>query len=140
MSARTLALLLTIAAGGVAFFMVSEENISAAGVAGALMCLAAIWLAAGRVRLVLAVVAAAAWIAALVLAVGDSAIAIVGSVAGLSGAALTAARGASWPGWSSRYARSVDIADDRDSNPRMMWESLDRGEDPTRDADASPED
>lgn len=140
MNARTLALLATIGAGGVLFFMVPEEITTAAGVAGSLLCLAAIWLASGTVRRVLAVVAGVAWIGALILALGDSAIAVVASLVGLSGAALTAARGASWPGWSSRYARSADIAEDEVFNPRTMWESLDRGVDPTRDADAGPDD
>ena len=32
------------------------------------------------------------------------------------------------------------ISEDEADNPRMMWESLDRGMDPTRRRDASPDD
>jgi hypothetical protein len=130
---RTLALLLTTAAGVGVLVGVDDEAVTAAGTAAALVCLASIWLASGKPRLVLALGAAVAWAGTVVLSVGDP-LAMLASLAGLIAAGLTVAKGSQWPGWSSRYARSTRITDDETSNPRTMWESLDRGVDPTADA------
>lgn len=140
MSSRALALVLTLVGAAVLFFRAPEEAATATGLLGAVLALAAIWLTSGRVRTVLAVLATAAWVGTLVLAVSASTIAVIASASGLAGAAIAVVRGAAWPGWSSRYARSDQIGEDEADNPRMMWESLDRGMDPTRRPDASNDD
>ncbi|MEZ5118994.1 MAG: Trp biosynthesis-associated membrane protein [Candidatus Nanopelagicales bacterium] len=140
MSSRALALVLTLVGAGVLFLRVPEEAATATGLLGAVLALAAIWLTSGRVRRVLAALAAAAWAGTLVLAVSVSAIAVFASASGLAGAVIAVVRGGAWPGWSSRYARSDQIGEDEADNPRMMWESLDRGMDPTRRPDASTDD
>lgn len=140
MSSRALALVLTLAGAAALFFRTPEEAATAAGLLGAVLGLAAIWLTSGRVRQVLAVLATLGWLAAVALAVPASAIATIASASGLAGAVITVARGGGWPGWSSRYARSDQIGEDEADNPRMMWESLDRGMDPTRRRDASTDD
>jgi hypothetical protein len=139
-SSRALALVLTLVGAGVLFLRVPEETATATGLLGAVLALAAIWLTSGRVRTVLAVLAAAAWVGTLLVAVSVSAIAVSASASGLAGAVIAVVRGGAWPGWSSRYARSDQISEDEADNPRMMWESLDRGMDPTRRRDASPDD
>ncbi|MEZ5186847.1 MAG: Trp biosynthesis-associated membrane protein [Candidatus Nanopelagicales bacterium] len=140
MKTRTAALLLTIVAAGLLLFKGSEQAATAAGLLGALLALAAILLVSGRMRLVVSVLSALAWLAALVLAVLDPSVTVLAAVAGSAGAVLTVVRGAAWPGWSSRYARDTDPDRDDQASPREMWESLDRGFDPTRRADASPDD
>ncbi len=132
MSSRTAALVLTILGGGLLFFLASEQAAAAPGLMAVLIGIAAIWLASGRTRFVLAVISGLLWLAALVLAVFGSAAAVVAAIVGIAGSVLTLARGGQWPGWSSRYARSADLADDGLISPRQMWESLDRGLDPTR--------
>ncbi len=140
MSSRALALVLTLVGAAVLFIRAPEEAATATGLLGAVLALAAIWLTSGRVRTVLAVLATAAWVGALVLAVLASTIAVIACASGLAGAVIAVARGGAWPGWSSRYARSDQIGEDEADNPRMMWESLDRGMDPTRRRDASTDD
>ena len=56
MSSRTTALVLTILGGGLLFFLASGDAASAPGLVAALIGIAAIWLAAGRTRFVLAAV------------------------------------------------------------------------------------
>ena len=79
-------------------------------------------------------------LALVALAVSASVIAVIAAMSGLAAAVITMVRGQDWPGWSSRYARPDQISEDEADNPRMMWESLDRGMDPTRRRDASPDD
>ena len=121
MSSRALALVLTLVGAAVLFFRAPEEAATATGLLGA-------------------VLASAAWVGTLVLAVSASTIAVIASASGLAGAVIAVVRGGAWPGWSSRYARSDQIGEDEADNPRMMWESLDRGMDPTRRPDASTDD
>ncbi len=135
MSSRTTALVLTILGGGLLFFLASGDAASAPGLVAALIGIAAIWLAAGRTRFVLAAVSGLLWLAALVLAVFGSAAAVVAAVIGLAGSVVALAKGGQWPGFSSRYARASDLEEDGLISPRQMWESLDRGLDPTRKRD-----
>jgi hypothetical protein len=137
-NARTLALTLTVLGGGLLFFLASAQAATAPGLIAALVGVAAIWLASGRTRPVLAAISAVAWLAALMLAVFGSPAAVVGSLVGLAGAVITVARGGQWPGFSSRYARAADLDEDGLISPRQMWESLDRGLDPTRRPDRRP--
>ncbi len=132
MSSRTAALVLTILGGGLLFFLASEQAAAAPGLMAALIGIAAIWLASGKTRFILAAISGVLWLAALVLAVFGSAAAVVAAVVGLAGGVLTLVKGGQWPGFSSRYARASDLADDGLISPRQMWESLDRGLDPTR--------
>jgi hypothetical protein len=140
MTSRTAALALTVLGGGVLFFLASEQAATALGLVCALLALAAIWLASGRVRAVLSGVAALGWLVALVLAVLGSAFAVAGCLLGLAGSVITVWRGGSWPGFSARYARQADVAEDGPTSPRQLWESLDRGLDPTRGKDTTPDD
>jgi len=126
-SSRAVALLLTVLGAGGLYLVAADDVALAPGLLAALLAIAAIWLASGGARLVLAGLSALAWVGALVLAVG-SLPALAASAVGLVGAALTLARGSRWPGWSSKYSRS---SQDDEVTPRQMWESLDRGEDPT---------
>ena len=132
MSSRTAALVLTILGGGLLFFLASGQAAAAPGLMAALIGVAAIWLASGKTRFVLAAISGLLWLAALVLAVFGSAAAVVAAVVGLAGGVVTLVKGGQWPGFSSRYARSADLDDDGLISPRQMWESLDRGLDPTR--------
>ena len=132
MTSRTAALVLTILGAGLLFFQAAVEAASAPGLMAGLIAIAAIWLASGRIRFVLAVISAVLWLLALVLAVFGSAAAVVAAVVGLAGSVLTLAKGGQWPGFSSRYARASDLEEDGLISPRQMWESLDRGLDPTR--------
>jgi hypothetical protein len=138
-TSRTAALALTVLGAGVLFFMASEQAATALGLVCALIAVAAIWLASGRVRAVLAGFAALGWLGALVLGVG-SGVAVAGSLLGLAGSVIALWRGGSWPGFSARYARQADVAEDEAVTPRQLWESLDRGLDPTRGKDATPDD
>lgn len=133
MSSRTAALVLTVLGGGLMFFLAPGQAALAPGLAAALLAVAAIWLAPPRARTVLAVLSALLWLLALVLGVFGSWAAVLASLVGLGGAVVTVWRGGAWPGWSSRYARAADLAEDGLISPRQMWESLDRGLDPTRD-------
>ncbi|QXJ25441.1 Trp biosynthesis-associated membrane protein [Actinomadura graeca] len=54
---------------------------------------------------------------------------VTGGVVLAAGGLLTLARGARWPGLSSRYDRAPKPAAPDD--PSALWKSLDRGEDPT---------
>jgi hypothetical protein len=140
MSSRTAALALTILGGGFLFFLASEQAATALAMIGALIAIAAIWLASPRVRTVLAAISALLWLGALVLAAFGSALAVIGCLIGLSGAVLTLWRGNSWPGFSARYARSSDLNQDGLISPRQLWDSLDKGLDPTRRKDTSADD
>ncbi|HQR79748.1 MAG TPA: Trp biosynthesis-associated membrane protein [Actinomycetota bacterium] len=133
MNSRTTALVLTVLGGGLMFFLASGQAALAPGLVGSLLAVAAIWLASPRVRPVLGVLSALFWVSALVLAVFGSVAAVLASLVGLAGAVVTVWRGRAWPGWSGRYARAGDLADDELISPRQMWESLDRGLDPTVD-------
>ncbi|HRY10169.1 MAG TPA: Trp biosynthesis-associated membrane protein [Candidatus Nanopelagicales bacterium] len=135
MNSRTAALILTILGAGLLFFLASGEAASAPGLMAGLIGIAAIWLASGKTRFVLAAISGLLWLAALVLAVFGSAAAVVGAIIGLAGSVLALAKGSQWPGFSSRYARASDLEDDGLISPRQMWESLDRGLDPTRKRD-----
>ncbi len=130
MTSRTAALGLTVAGGAVVFLLAGESAALGPGLLAALLALAAIWLASGLTRVVIGVVAAVLWVMGLVMA--GSALAAVGCLVGLAGAVLAVVKGRGWPGWSSRYERSAELEDDELANPRQMWESLDRGVDPTR--------
>lgn len=132
MSSRTLAIVFTVLGAGLLFFLASADAALAPGLIAALLAVAAIWLASGRVRTVLAALAALLWLVALILAVFGSVLAVLGSLVGLAGALIAVARGGDWPGFSARYARASDVADDGMISPRQVWESLDRGLDPTR--------
>jgi len=134
-NSRTAALILTILGAGLLFFLASGEAASAPGLMAGLIGIAAIWLASGKTRFVLAAISGLLWLAALVLAVFGSAAAVVGAIIGLAGSVLALAKGSQWPGFSSRYARASDLEDDGLISPRQMWESLDRGLDPTRKRD-----
>lgn len=140
MSSRTTALALTILGAGFLFFLASEQAATAVAMIGALLAIAAIWLASARVRIVLAAISALLWFGGLVLAVFGSALAVIGCLIGLSGAVITLWRGNSWPGFSARYARSADLNQDGLISPRQLWESLDKGLDPTRRKDTSADD
>lgn len=132
MNSRTAALVLTVLGTGLLFFLASAQAAAAPGLMGGLIGIAAIWLASGRARTVLAALSGVLWLAALVLAAFGSGSAVLASVIGLAGSVLALAKGGQWPGWSSRYARSADLQEDGLISPRQMWESLDRGLDPTR--------
>jgi O-antigen ligase len=132
MSSRTAALLLTVLGAGLLFFLASGEAASVPGLMAGLIGVAAIWLASGRLRFVLAALSGLLWLGALVLAVFGSAAAVIAAVIGLAGSVLVLAKGGGWSGFSSRYARAADLQEDGLISPRQMWESLDRGLDPTR--------
>ncbi len=132
MNSRTAALVLTILGAGLLFFLASGEAASVPGLMAGLIAIAAIWLALGRIRFVLASISALLWLTALVLAVFGSAAAVLAALVGLAGSVLALAKGSQWPGFSSRYARAADLEEDGLISPRQMWESLDRGLDPTR--------
>ena len=132
MTSRTAALVLTVLGAGMLFFLAAGEAASAPGLMAGLIGIAAIWLASGKTRFVLAALSGLLWLAALVLAVFGSAAAVVAAIIGLAGSVLALAKGSQWPGFSSRYARSADLEEDGLISPRQMWESLDRGLDPTR--------
>ncbi len=136
---RFVALALTIAATGTLFLTDADPAAKAAGSFGGLVALAAIWLVAGLTRRLLAGVAVLAWAAGGVLALAGPLVGPVVCVAGLSGALLTLVRGSTWPGWSSRYVRAAELEGDDDLSAREMWESLDRGMDPTQRGDAPPD-
>jgi hypothetical protein len=139
MNSRTLALLLTVLAGGSLLFLASDEVVLAPGLAGALLAIAAIWLASGRVRWVLGLLSEVLWLVATALAIGVSPAVVLACLAGVAGAGIVVAKGRGWPGWSSRYARATDLDEDETISPRLMWESLDRGQDPTRHGDGASE-
>ena len=140
MSSRTLALVLTVFGAGFLFFLASEQAATAAGLTAALLGVAAIWLASGKVRTVLAGISGVLWLAGLLAAAFGSALAVVGCLIGLSGAVVTLLRGPQWPGFSARYARQADVEEEGLISPRQVWESLDRGLDPTRGKDTTPDD
>jgi energy-coupling factor transporter transmembrane protein EcfT len=140
MSSRTTALVLTIFGAGFLFFLASEQAATAVGLVAGLIAIAAIWLASARARTVIAGISSVLWLAALVLAVFGSALAVIGCLIGLSGAVLTMLRGNRWPGFSARYARSADLDQDGLISPRQVWESLDKGLDPTRRKDTTSDD
>ena len=142
MNGRLLALTVTIAATGTLVLTDSDPAVVAAGSFGGLVALAAIWLAAGASRRVLAGVATLAWATGLAVALGGPLTPALACAVGLAASLLTLLRGATWPGWSSRYARTAGAAGDDDLgnlSAREMWESLDRGMDPTRPGDAPPD-
>lgn len=132
MTSRTAALVLTLLGAGMLFFLAAGQAASAPGLMAGLIAIAAIWLASGTTRFVLASLSGLLWLAALVLAVFGSAAAVVAAIIGLAGSVLALAKGSQWPGFSSRYARASDLEEDGLISPRQMWESLDRGLDPTR--------
>ncbi len=140
MSSRTLALALTVFGAGFLFFLASEQAGTALGLIAALIAIAAIWLASPRVRTVLAAISALLWFGGLVLAAFGSTLALIGCLIGLAGAVVTILRGSSWPGFSARYARSADVNQDGLISPRQLWESLDKGLDPTRRKDTTSDD
>lgn len=140
MKSRTIALGLTIAGGAILFLVASEQAATALGLIAALIGIAAIWLASGKVRTVLAAISGLLWLGGLVLAVFGSALAVLGCAIGVGGAVVTLLRGPTWPGFSARYARSADVAQDGIISPRQLWESLDRGLDPTRGKDGKADD
>jgi O-antigen ligase len=132
MSSRTAALVLTILGAGMLFFLAPGQAAAAPGLMAGLIGIAAIWLASGKTRFVLSALTGLLWLVALLLAVFGSAAAVVAAIIGLSGSVLALAKGSQWPGFSSRYARASDLEEDGLISPRQMWESLDRGLDPTR--------
>jgi hypothetical protein len=134
MTPRSIAAALT-AAGGAGLLMADPGPAAAPGLLAALLGLAAVWLVSGTARLVLAGLAGAGWVAAAVLSVPSGVLPVVAAVAGLVGAGLTLAKGSTWSGWSSRYDRAQEP---QSLDPRGMWDSLDRGEDPTHPPDADP--
>ncbi|WP_123663579.1 Trp biosynthesis-associated membrane protein [Actinocorallia herbida] len=119
---------------------------------GALLAL----LGAGTVLLALTATDASSARAALL---GDSGTIVVGSTDAVTVAATawpwlaaagglvialaglwTAVRGRAWPGMSARYERGARPAKAAaPDDPAALWKSLDRGEDPTADADADTE-
>lgn len=140
MNSRTAALALTILGGGFLFFLASEQAATALALIAALIAIAAIWLASARVRTVLAAISAVLWFVGLILAVFGSALAVIGCLIGLAGAVITLWRGSTWPGFSARYARSSDLNQDGLISPQKLWESLDKGLDPTRHKDRTEDD
>lgn len=132
MNSRVAAVVLTILGTGMLFFLAAGQAASAPGLMAGLIGIAAIWLASGRTRFVLAAISGLLWLVALLLAVFGSVAAVVAAIIGLAGSVLALVKGSEWPGFSSRYARASDLEDDGLISPRQMWESLDRGLDPTR--------
>ena len=135
MTQRLVALLLTVAAAAVYIWKGGQAGGLAPGLVAALLALAAVLLASGRMRTVLAVGAVLGWAAALVLDLGSAPLLLAAAACGLAGAALTVVRGSTWLGWSDRYSRDVGAGAPPD-DPRAMWDSLDRGVDPTQNDDA----
>lgn len=137
MSARLLAILLTVLAG--AAFLWKGEATGGLGLAmvAALLALAALLLVSGRTRTVLAVLSVLAWVGTLAAEVAARGSWLLGAAGcGLAAALLTVVRGSAWPGWSDRFARESDTGGAGADDPRSMWDSLDRGEDPTHTDDA----
>lgn len=137
MSTRALALALA-AAGGVGLLLADPTPAVVPGLFGALLGVAAVALATGRVRRLLALGAALLWAATAGLAVPDGPLLVATALAGLAGALLILLKGRDWPGWSSRYQR-LEPGSEHDATPRQMWDSLDRGWDPTRPGDTGPD-
>lgn len=131
MNSRTVALLMTLAAGATAAAAGLGRGQSGAAMAAALLVLAGGWLTTGVVRRLLAAAGLAVWVVVLVSAVGAGWWSLASAILGLSGALIVLVAGGRWPGWSSRYDRSGGAAPPDD--PRQMWDSLDRGVDPTLD-------
>lgn len=138
MRSRLVALLLIVAGGGLYLWQASAAVGLAPALLGALLGLAAILLASGVTRTVLAVLASALWLTALAAALlGPIAPAPVAAAAlGLLAAVLTVVKGRSWPGWSGKYSRAGQAGATDADDPRAMWDSLDRGIDPTHSDDA----
>lgn len=119
---RTLAVFLTVLGGAGLYF--GERAVLA--LAAALFALVAIWLVSGRPRRIWAVLSGLLWLAAMLQV--ERAPMLAFAVAGFIGAALVLTKGGQWPGFGTRFERN---ADDAETTPKQMWESLDRGEDPT---------
>jgi hypothetical protein len=138
-NSRTAAIGLTASGAGLLLFLAPGEAATALGSVAALLAAAAIWLTAGRARSILAAGAGLGWLMALVLALFGTPAAVAGCLVGLAGAVIALVRGGSWSGFSSRYARGADVTEDEQISPRQLWESQDRGLDPTRSKDATPD-
>ncbi|WUH96318.1 Trp biosynthesis-associated membrane protein [Spirillospora sp. NBC_00431] len=65
---------------------------------------------------------------------------VAGGVLLVVGGAVTAVRGARWPGMSARYERTAPPtpAAGAGDDPSALWKSLDRGEDPTAQKNGRP--
>lgn len=135
MTPRSIAAALTLAGGG-GLLLADPGPAAAPGLLAALLGLAAVWLVSGAARVALAGLAAAGWVAAAVLSTSAGLLPVLAAVAGLAGAVLTVVRGSAWSGWSSRYDRA---GEPQPMDPRGMWDSLDRGEDPTHPPDGGPD-
>lgn len=137
MNSRIAAIALTVLAAAAYVWRGTGTGGIGPALLAALLALAAILLASGTTRTVLAVLATLGWLGAVAadLAGGFTWL-LLAAVAGLVAALLTAVRGSSWPGWSDRYSRSANAVPGRPDDPRAMWDSLDRGEDPTHNDDA----
>ncbi|MEI2643993.1 MAG: Trp biosynthesis-associated membrane protein [Candidatus Nanopelagicales bacterium] len=131
MNSRTVATLLTIAATAGLYFVARDYPALDVGLGAAACALVATWVLSERaLRVSLAVVAAAMWITSMFLAAGSLAV-VVPCLLGFAGAVLIATRCQHWPGMSSRFARGGTRDEQREASARELWESLDRGEDPT---------
>ena len=128
---RTLALLLTVLGAAGLYLVARDYPALDVGLGAAACALVATWvLSEHALRVVLAVIAAVMWIGGLFLAAGSLAV-VVPCLLGFSGAVLIATRCQHWPGMSSRFARGGTGDEQREASARELWESLDRGEDPT---------
>lgn len=128
MTSRTSALVSTLIAAGLLLWKGPGTAELGMGLMGALFVLAAAYLVAGVARTILAGLGVLIWIATLVVSVrGPAGLVTLAGVFGLAAALQVVVFGRRWPGWSSKYDRTPARVDD----PRSMWESLDRGEDPT---------
>ncbi|TDD31797.1 MFS transporter [Actinomadura sp. KC06] len=65
-------------------------------------------------------------------------VSVAGGVLLVAAGAVTAVRGARWPGMSARYERATPQAAAADDDPSAIWKSLDRGEDPTAQKNGRP--
>ncbi len=119
---RTLALLLTVLGAAGLYF--GERAVL--GLAAGLFALVAIWLVSGRPRQIWAAFSVVTWVGAAVQVERASMLAF--AAVGLVGAALILVKGGQWPGFGTRFERNTERDE---ATPKQMWESLDRGEDPT---------
>lgn len=127
---RTIALALTVIGVGGLYFSDQQSALLVALPAG-LAALVGIWLVSGRPRQVWAAIAVIAWAGALWLIDLDGPSALLFGAAGLLAALIILVKGKDWPGFGSRYQRSAGPAAGVEPTAKDLWESLDRGEDPT---------
>lgn len=122
--------LVTVAGAALALWWLQSSALAVAVVA-ALGTAVAAWAFTGAVRAVAAAIASLMWVSSLALAGSPGE--VIAILVGCAAAITTAIGGRVWPERPDTYRR-----DDADvGSPRHMWESLDRGEDPTGHQDLS---